>query len=787
MATFSTRDLLMADRWSSLFFTTYALSLSFFEAVVLDAIVRSEIGSTLILADVSGVRSAMQELGAQGVGRSYDVEPVAVSNGCFHAKLLSVTSKTDAHLVIGSGNLSFGGWGSNLECVEHLHPSFAPDAFTDTADFLRRIASSPRIKHAASEQAFELAADLESRVRNAPRTGSIRVIHNVGHSIIEQVVALANELGGATQLIVASPFFDGFGIERFCDRLGVTHAYVHSHAAGTVMGRAGTNWPSALSRGKALPVCVSFLAGDDSRLLHAKLYEVICRRGRLLISGSSNASLAGLEKDRNVELCVIRVQREVVSGWTFIPSVTPQAMANDDQEHEESSEFQIAVLRATLGGRELHGRVIDAFPQGAAQLFRKTALRWVKLGDVEVDEDGAFNFKVGDSWEYSGTGQFLIRLQDSTGKAAQGFVALPELREIARRLGANSQNFFSLLQSKETAADVAAIMEFIRTHPEWLPKREISGSGAAYKTQTDAILMVDVDLLVSQRNRAIALPPAGSTNWSAEARFMQDVFAAFQQRRGPIDSGAANGEPNEVQRDDEADSTEETEKAAKDVARALQSFDRLLSQLIDEDEEHRQSFRALQIAQYVCERLEVEAFQVQGYVDRVLGSFTRRSVTEEIRYTVNSLALLWSIQINAPASQRASQLRRQILRLNDNFPNRCPALETVGGFAIRLFTDEDAIILWDAAGAEKTIQEEMGVFWTTSPEALNPSMFPMLSRLTEWEVLRGGWSPRIIRMPSYSEHCPHCWTALSGVESLRLRNVGVATCPRGKVLLCEEY
>jgi hypothetical protein len=64
MSTFSARELITADRWSRLFFTTYALSLSFFEAVVLDAIVRGQIDSSLILADVAGVRSAMNELGA---------------------------------------------------------------------------------------------------------------------------------------------------------------------------------------------------------------------------------------------------------------------------------------------------------------------------------------------------------------------------------------------------------------------------------------------------------------------------------------------------------------------------------------------------------------------------------------------------------------------------------------------------------------------------------------------------------------------------------------------------
>ena len=64
MTNIAALDLIRAHRWSRLFFTTYALSLSFFEAVVLDAIIRQDIGHAVVLADVAGVRAAMEEYGA---------------------------------------------------------------------------------------------------------------------------------------------------------------------------------------------------------------------------------------------------------------------------------------------------------------------------------------------------------------------------------------------------------------------------------------------------------------------------------------------------------------------------------------------------------------------------------------------------------------------------------------------------------------------------------------------------------------------------------------------------
>ena len=66
-------DLVAAHPWRRAVFTTYALSLSFFEAVVLDALVRGGGRESLILADVHGVRGSLSEQGAQRVGKDVSV------------------------------------------------------------------------------------------------------------------------------------------------------------------------------------------------------------------------------------------------------------------------------------------------------------------------------------------------------------------------------------------------------------------------------------------------------------------------------------------------------------------------------------------------------------------------------------------------------------------------------------------------------------------------------------------------------------------------------------------
>jgi len=90
-------DLVSAHRWERVTFTTYALSLSFFEAVVLDALIRGGARQALILADVQGVRASLSEQGAQRVGKDYNVEPVAVSYGrAFHPKIPYFRIRTKA-------------------------------------------------------------------------------------------------------------------------------------------------------------------------------------------------------------------------------------------------------------------------------------------------------------------------------------------------------------------------------------------------------------------------------------------------------------------------------------------------------------------------------------------------------------------------------------------------------------------------------------------------------------------------------------------------------------------
>jgi hypothetical protein len=100
------RWIIGAHPWQKAIFTTYSLSLSFFEAVILDQLVRGGGRSALILSDVDGVRGALSEHGARRAGKEYDIEPIAVSAGVFHPKITALVGQGECHLIVGSGNLT---------------------------------------------------------------------------------------------------------------------------------------------------------------------------------------------------------------------------------------------------------------------------------------------------------------------------------------------------------------------------------------------------------------------------------------------------------------------------------------------------------------------------------------------------------------------------------------------------------------------------------------------------------------------------------------------------------
>jgi hypothetical protein len=288
-------DVVRAGRWTRALFGTFALSLGFFEAAPLRALRRVGANDIRILSDVSGVAASLGEAGAREVGRSYAVDAVAMPAGCFHPKFILLDGEDGPRLVIGSGNLTFGGWGRNLELCEVLSPATSPAAFGDMADFLEALATTPRVDFPGSDVASSWSTALR-RVPVAGDAGEIRILHSVDRPIADQLVELAAAAGGATGMLVASPYFGGAGAVRsLAERLGIERVEVH---VSTSLAVAGRHYDFAADP-LAVPVVVEGLdEGESQRPMHAKLIEIACGDAVLMVSGSVNASGPALTRPR---------------------------------------------------------------------------------------------------------------------------------------------------------------------------------------------------------------------------------------------------------------------------------------------------------------------------------------------------------------------------------------------------------------------------------------------------------------------------------------------------------
>jgi hypothetical protein len=135
------------------------------------------------------------------VGQEYRLVPVAMPEGVFHGKCIYLGSDEGDVLLVGSGNVTFGGHGKNAEVFEALTPDGSATAFRDFADFIEAVDSRPDIAIAATDWIDAFAG----RARLAAQGGSdatgrppLRLVHAVQLPVGKRkvIVALAPHPSG---------------------------------------------------------------------------------------------------------------------------------------------------------------------------------------------------------------------------------------------------------------------------------------------------------------------------------------------------------------------------------------------------------------------------------------------------------------------------------------------------------------------------------------------------------------------------------------------------------------
>jgi hypothetical protein len=779
-------DLISAHPWQRVAFTTYALSLSFFEAVILDALMRGRGSSQpLILADVHGVRGSLSEQGAHRVGKDYEVEPVVVTGGVFHPKISVMASVDECHLLVGSGNLTFNGWGGNCELLEHLHAAFAPDAISDAADFFELLPAVDRVRHGAADQCLAIAGSLRRAARGRPHKGEIRLLHSLKTSMADQMAQAAEDLGGALRLVVAAPFWDsGAAIDGLCETLGVDQVFLHAHSKGCVEGTAGVNWPrAARTLVHAVRLAPLDVPDEASRPLHAKVFEILCRRGRVLVSGSANGSGFALGPDGNIEVCIARLQRERSTGWTYAAADVPdpQARINDSDEEDQG---RSGVLRGVLNGDELSGQVLTPKISGEASIYHLAAIGPELLAVTNIARDGAFSITAPDleKWSWRG-GRLVVRVRDVAGRQAEGFVSVASFAEIARRGGAVARQLFTVIFGNETPQDVAAILNWFHDDPQRLapPDQNAISHGGQSDRDDDSERLVPVAALSGTYTEAFAAAKsseAGHRNWS---RFLDQILAAFREARGPFvgTGGAASGD--DENEDDEA-SSDQNKTKGKDPAidEAYASFKRLFTMLTKDGGPQRNAVIAFELTGYICARLRPDPGLAQTWLEGVLRALMHVGVPPDRRDAIAAAVL--TILGMAPDPGRYRWARGYLLHLGVDLLGQPPPNDGVRNYQTVMLQQETFDSLWTQLRVIRTFQEQVDCYvealQTGKPTPDRYSDLAVQSH-EEWPTLEAAVTStearaRLLFTTGAGEVCPVHRIGLPQGEIYKLQRTGIA-------------
>lgn len=503
------------------------------------------------------------------------------------------------------------------------------------------------------------------------------------------------------------------------------------------------------------------------------MVEIVCRRGRLLLSGSANATHAALFGG-NVEASVIRIQRDTVIGWHATKAVIPDRPFSIEEEEAVDSELRpVGVLRAILEGEVIAGRVLTADLRGKAAVTIRTIRSSRLLGATVVDAAGRFTVAAAgieaEAWE---SGRLVLRIE-AGAQAAEGFVSIAAASELIRRAGPMASRIFALLAGTDTPADVAAILAWFREDPSRLPRAPAAGGGTGSPDQNKDTTFVSLAALQGGPGAPHGPGAADASAASAWRHALALLRGAFATPRGPWNTG---GEAD----DDDDDDQDEREKRARQAERlnlqSLERFDELLAVMLIPGCKGGDSWLAHALAHFLADRIRPPAPKVRLWLSKILSQWRPASEERDIALVASSLLCFASDGLPGPAARA----RRFLMTRGADLATITADASGIPAFVDLLGPDIDLAAFLETVRAGRTPGEQVRAYL----EATGPSpagSFPNLESSGHWPALaRASGNPllgsKFLVVEELPTACPRCNMTFPRVTVEDLRQFGVATC-----------
>ena len=541
------------------------------------------------------------------------------------------------------------------------------------------------------------------------------------------------------------------------------------------------------------PIRLDALTEQELRPLHAKAFEVICKRGRILLSGSANATMAALGAYHNVEACVARIQRERTVGWSFSAALPPELLSAQEAEGDSDAGSH-GVLRAELERDVISGQVLTPQMHGDVAVIQITAEGRQALGNAFLNDHGKFQIGAPglevQSWK---GGRLVLRVERADGRAAEGFVSVSAFAEVSRRAGAYASRLFALLAGMETPADVAAIISWLHEDPRSLgltmatEVRETTNGIHAGADLNATVPVAELEAGYIHRPTTSGAPDEfGGPRWP---RFMELVLAAFRERRGPL-GHTASGRKGE---DDEDDDTEHAVEAATidpAIEELFTALGRFLDVLLSPKNAPRHAMTAFDCVQYVCERLQPEATQAGSWLMRLINTLVDAGVPNERRADVAAAILTLLGARSQPGGDHLARAR--LLKLHYDLTGSPPSPDLTKGFQSVLIQTAEFADLWKRVQAVRTYAEQARAYIRALESGRKSDYYhdllaevPEERRLLENAVGSTKGRDRILVLKHWTDACPrhHMVLPTGEIHSLRSKSIATAKNCCGRILI----
>jgi hypothetical protein len=274
---------------------TFGADLIFFERIILPKLQRAFCQEAIIFMDYFRHNAQILNFSESlyFVGKRYLISPVKVpKTGLFHGKLIFMANPEKAVALVGSGNLSFHGYGDNLEVFSRFeHKADDPNDESATLNEIWNLILNLSSKRGLSSQADYMLKKAKSRISwlGESYSGKNNIISSLDGSIYQQIKEDYKDTQ-IKEMTILSPFLDknSASITTLLEELNPQRLNLIIQPGRTVANKRSLEKVLSLH-----PQIKLFKTTEIDRYVHAKAYKISTAVDTRIYSGSANFTMPG--------------------------------------------------------------------------------------------------------------------------------------------------------------------------------------------------------------------------------------------------------------------------------------------------------------------------------------------------------------------------------------------------------------------------------------------------------------------------------------------------------------